>query len=142
MMFNTVRGKRIAIWGFAFKKDTNDTRESASIYVCRDLLLEGANISLYDPRVPKETIFEDLKYVGISQDVLDTQLTICDSCEEAALEAHGVAILTEWDEFREADFDGIIKNMFKPAFIFDGRNVLDHDALRSIGFEVYAIGKG
>lgn len=141
-LFNTVRGKRIAVWGFAFKKDTNDTRESAAIYVCRDLLLEGANIALYDPRVPKETVFADLKYVGISQEVIDAQVTICDSCEEAASEAHGVAVLTEWDEFKTADFSMILGNMYKPAFLFDGRNILDHAALRDQGFEVYAIGQG
>ncbi len=141
-LFNTVRGKRIAVWGFAFKKDTNDTRESASIYVCRDLLLEGANIALHDPRVPEQNIFEDLKYVGISQEMIDAQLTICDSCEDAASGAHGVAVLTEWDEFRRVDFQSILDDMHKPAFVFDGRNLLDHDALRNIGFEVYAIGKG
>ncbi|RUA16109.1 MAG: nucleotide sugar dehydrogenase, partial [Clostridia bacterium] len=102
-LFNTVRGKRIAVWGFAFKKDTNDTRESASIYICRDLLLEGAQIALYDPRVPVELIHEDLKYVGISQEIIDKQLTICTSCQEAANEAHGIAVLTEWDEFSQVD---------------------------------------
>ncbi|MGB1260738.1 MAG: UDP-glucose 6-dehydrogenase [Akkermansiaceae bacterium] len=141
-LFNTVRGKRIAIWGFAFKKDTNDTRESASIYVCRDLLLEGAQIALYDPRVPVSLIHEDLKYVGVSQEVIDQQLTICNSCEEAANEAHGVAVLTEWDEFNDVDFTKVFDSMFKPAFLFDGRNLLDHERLRSIGFDVYAIGKG
>ncbi len=141
-LFNTVRNKRIAVWGFAFKKDTNDTRESAAIYVCRDLLLEGANIALYDPRVSQETIIADLKYVGVSQEMIDAQLTICDSCEDAALEAHGVAVLTEWDEFKEADYSRVLDGMHKPAFIFDGRNLLNHDTLRKIGFEVYAIGKG
>ncbi|MGB0993343.1 MAG: UDP-glucose 6-dehydrogenase [Akkermansiaceae bacterium] len=141
-LFNTVRGKRIAIWGFAFKKDTNDTRESASIYVCRGLLLEGAQIALYDPRVPVSLIHEDLKYVGVSQEVIDQQLTICNSCEEAANEAHGVAVLTEWDEFNDVDFTKVFDSMFKPAFLFDGRNLLDHERLRSIGFDVYAIGKG
>ncbi len=141
-LFNTVRGKRIAVWGFAFKKDTNDTRESASIYICRDLLLEGAKIALYDPRVPVELIHEDLLYVGISQEIIDNQLEICNSCEEAADQAHGVAVLTEWDEFKEVDFEKVYQNMFKPAFLFDGRNIIDHDALRGIGFDVYAIGKG
>ena len=141
-LFNTVRGKRIAVWGFAFKKDTNDTRESASIYVCRDLLMEGANIALYDPRVSEETIFNDLRYVGISQEVIDAQVTICQSCEEAAHQAHGVTVLTEWDEFKEVDFALVQENMFKPAFLFDGRNILDHSKLEDMGFEVYSIGKG
>jgi UDPglucose 6-dehydrogenase len=141
-LFNTVRGKRIAVWGFAFKKDTNDTRESASIYICRDLLLEGAQIALYDPRVPVSLIHEDLLYVGVSQEVIDKQLVICSSGEEAANQAHGVAVLTEWDEFKDIDFPSVYDAMYKPAFVFDGRNVLDHAALREHGFEVYAIGKG
>jgi len=141
-LFNTVRDKRIAVWGFAFKKDTNDTRESASIYVCRDLLMEGAQIALYDPQVPVETIHRDLLYVGVSQEMIDRQLIICSSCEEAADGSHGVAVLTEWDEFCDVDFDEVFARMFKPAYIFDGRNLLPHDELREKGFEVYAIGKG
>lgn len=141
-LFNTVREKRIAVWGFAFKKDTNDTRESASIYVCRDLLMEGAHIALYDPQVPVSLIHHELRYVGVSQEMIDDQLILCDSCEEAANEAHGVAILTEWDEFRNVDYAGVYEQMYKPAFIFDGRDIVDHAGLRKIGFDVYAIGKG
>ena len=141
-LFNTVRGKRIAVWGFAFKKDTNDTRESAAIYVCRDLLMEGAQIALYDPQVPVSTIHKDLLYVGVTQEIIDAQLIICQSCEEAADQAHGVAVLTEWDEFTEVNFDQVLENMFKPAFVFDGRNLLDHDDLKAKGFDVYAMGKG
>ena len=141
-LFNTVRGKRIAVWGFAFKKDTNDTRESASIYVCRDLLMEGAQIALYDPRVPVSLIHEDLLYVGVSQEMIDQQLTICSSGEGAADQAHGIAVLTEWDEFKDINFPAVYNAMYKPAFVFDGRNVLDHAALREQGFDVYAIGKG
>jgi len=141
-LFNTVRGKRIAVWGFAFKKDTNDTRESAAIYICRDLLLEGAQIALYDPRVPVPIIHQELEYVGVSSEVIEKQLTICSSCEEAADQSHGVAVITEWDEFRDADFDKVHDSMFKPAFLFDGRNFLDHRDLEKKGFTVYAIGKG
>lgn len=141
-LFNTVSGKRIAIWGFAFKKDTNDTRESASIYVCRDLLLEGANIAIYDPQVSQKGIHDALTYVGVHADVLMNQLTVCSSCEEASSGAHGVAVLTEWDEFLEVDFDQILKEMYKPAFLFDGRNILDHVTLEEKEFSVYAIGKG
>ena len=141
-LFNTVRGKRIAVWGFAFKKDTNDTRESAAIYICRDLLMEGAKIAIYDPRVPSSLIFKDLENVGISPQMIEEQIIICSSCEEAADGAHGVAVLTEWDEFRDVDFDQVLKNMFKPAYNFDGRDLLDHTALRKQGFDVYAIGKG
>jgi UDPglucose 6-dehydrogenase len=98
-MFNTVSGKRIAIWGFAFKKDTNDTRESAAIYVCH-------------------------------------------SAYEAATQAHGIALMTEWDEFKDIDPTYLYDLVFKPAFLFDGRNILNHKAFIDGGFEVYAIGKG
>jgi UDPglucose 6-dehydrogenase len=105
-------------------------------------MLEGAHIALFDPRVPVSMIHEDLRYVGVSQEVIDAQLHICSSCEEAADQAHGVALLTEWDEFKEADFAKIHDAMFKPAFLFDGRNILDHDSLEKLGFDVYSIGKG
>ena len=141
-LFNTVSGKRIGVWGFAFKKDTNDTRESAAIYICRDLLLEGAEITLYDPRVQESRIHTDLEYVGVPTNVIQNQLRICSSCEEAADKAHAAAVLTEWDEFCDANFDVVHENMFQPAFIFDGRNLLNHEELENKGFEVYAIGKG
>ena len=76
------------------------------------------------------------------QDIIDAQFSSCATCEEAADEAHGVAVLTEWDAFKEADYARIHRNMHKPAFLFDGRNILDHEKLRNLGFDVYAIGKG
>lgn len=141
-LFNTVRNKRIGIWGFAFKKDTNDTRESAAIYICRDLIMEGANVAIYDPQVNKEQIFRDLEYLGVERAKLEEQIIMCGSCEEAAKGAHGVAVLTEWDEFGEVDFKKVYEGMFKPAFLFDGRNVIDAATVRKLGFDFYAIGKG
>lgn len=141
-LFNTVRGKRIAIWGFAFKKDTNDTRESAAIYICRDLLMEGANVAIYDPQVNKAQIYSELEYLGMQREMLDKQISIYDSCEQAAEKAHGVAVLTEWDEFKVVDFKAVYEGMFKPAFMFDGRNVIDATTVKEIGFDFYAIGKG
>ncbi len=141
-LFNTVRGKRIGIWGFAFKKDTNDTRESAAIYICRDLIMEGANVAIYDPKVSKEQVFIDLEYLGLERAQLEKQIIMCSSCEESAKNAHGVAVLTEWDEFREVNFQKVYDGMFKPSFLFDGRNVIDAVAVREIGFDFYAIGKG
>ncbi len=149
-MFNTVSDKKIAVWGFAFKKDTNDTRESAAIYVCRDLLEERARLTIYDPQVSLEKIRKDLEYVmagpdGVLTDVqkslLDNNVTVASSCEEAAQDAHAVAVMTEWDEFRDRDFDAIYKSMKKPAFLFDGRNILDADTLREKGFQIESIGK-
>jgi len=135
-LFNTVTGKRIAVLGFAFKKDTNDTRESAAIYVCQDLLQERANLSIYDPKVGAAQICKDL---AIQAD--NPNVEFATSAQQAAAGAYALLILTEWDEFRELDFEAIYKSMLKPAWIFDGRNVLDHARLREIGFKVYSIGK-
>ncbi len=136
-LFNTVAGKRIAILGFAFKKDTNDTRESAAISVCRDLLAEMAEVVVYDPKVPANQIQQDVLGPGGENELLK----VVDSAAEATAGAHAVAVLTEWDEFKNLDFSAIYQNMPKPAFLFDGRNLLDHVALREIGFIVSAIGK-
>ncbi|MEM7387881.1 MAG: UDP binding domain-containing protein, partial [Verrucomicrobiota bacterium] len=143
-MFNTVSDKKIAVWGFAFKKDTNDTRESAAIYVCRDLLNEQARLAIYDPKVPAEQIYRELRHVGVKLEPgrESERVEICGSAVEAAREAHAVALLTEWDEFQTADFETVYAGMLKPAFFYDGRNVLDLERLREIGFEAHGIGKG
>lgn len=135
-LFNTVTGKRIAILGFAFKKDTNDTRESAAIYVCKDLLEERAHLAIYDPKVKPTQIRTDL---GIPED--SQNITFATSAEEAAKGAHALLVLTEWDEFKTLDFEKIYQNMLKPAWIFDGRNILDRPKLEQVGFKVYSIGK-
>lgn len=135
-LFNTVSGKRIAILGFAFKKDTNDTRESAAIYICKDLLEERASISIYDPKVEQEQICQDLEIESNKPGV-----EFATSAAQAAAGAHALLVLTEWDEFRTLDFEAIYQSMVKPAWIFDGRSLLDHAKLRKIGFKVYSIGK-
>lgn len=139
-LFNTVTGKKIGVLGFAFKKDTNDTRESAAIYVCRDLLEERAHLSIYDPHVSGESIHRDLE---VEQNPgRESQLTICEDAYEAAEGAHALVVLTEWDAFKELDFQKIYDSMLKPAFLFDGRKILDVQQLRAIGFVVYSIGQG
>ena len=135
-LFSTVTGKHIAILGFAFKKDTNDTRETAAIAVCRDLLKEGAQVFVYDPRVPEAQIRADV--LGGEK---NANLFVVKSAMEACAGAHGVAVLTEWDEFKALDFKKIHEGMYKPAFLFDGRNILPHAKLKEIGFKVFAIGK-
>ena len=135
-LFSTVTGKHIAILGFAFKKDTNDTRETAAIAVCRDLLKEGAQVLVYDPRVPEAQIRADV--LGGEK---NANLVVVKSAMEACAGAHGVAVLTEWDEFKALDFKKIHEGMYKPAFLFDGRNILPHAKLKEIGFNVFAIGK-
>ena len=144
-MFNTVTGKKIAIFGFAFKKDTGDTRETASAFICRDLLEEQAKIFVYDPQVKRDVMFTEFNYtLNVNTTTvpnLEEAITTCADPYEAAKGSHAVAILTEWDEFKTLDYQRIYDSMAKPAFLFDGRNIVDTAALRKIGFEVYAIGK-
>ena len=138
---NTVSGKKIAFLGWAFKKDTNDTRESAAIYVADDLLSEQARISVYDPKVGAEQIQFDLNYLQTRSEHENLQGVIVNvSPYEACKDAHAIAILTEWDEFKTYDWQKIYDNMLKPAFVFDGRNILDKDSLQKIGFIYQAIG--
>ena len=136
-LFNTVSDKKIAVLGFAFKKDTNDTRESAAINVCRDLLAERAHVSVYDPKVPAAEIKADT----LGQGVDNPLFTVAKDAYEACAGAHAIAIVTEWDEFRKLDYAKIFAAMPKPAFLFDGRNVTDLAALRKIGFRASGIGK-
>ncbi|MCF8367421.1 MAG: nucleotide sugar dehydrogenase [Bacteroidales bacterium] len=141
-MFNTVNGKKIVFYGWAFKKDTNDTRESAAIYVADKLMDEQAHIHAYDPKVNYERMLEDLSGLRTRVEEKNTELLKFETDPyEAAKDAHAIAILTEWDEFITYDWQKIYDSMKKPAFVFDGRNILDHGKLRDIGFEVSAIGK-
>ena len=135
-LFNTVSGKRIAVLGFAFKKDTNDTRESPAISVCKALLDEQARLAIYDPKVESDQIFADLE---VKPD--DPRIEICADAYQALKGGHAMLVLTEWDEFRDLDYARIFAGMHKPAWVFDGRNVLDMVKLRREGFYVYSIGK-
>jgi UDPglucose 6-dehydrogenase len=137
-LFNSVADKRIAVFGFAFKKDTNDTRESAAISVVRDLLAEQARVVVYDPKVPAAEILREFPEGSAAA----PRLTVADSPYAAAQGAHAIAVVTEWDEFRTLDFERIHASMPKPAFVFDGRNILPLARLREIGFRVHGIGKG
>ncbi|PIX11839.1 MAG: nucleotide sugar dehydrogenase [Flavobacteriaceae bacterium CG_4_8_14_3_um_filter_31_8] len=140
-LFNTVSGKKIAFLGWAFKKDTNDTRESAAIYVADHLLDEMANVVVYDPKVSAAKIYADLDYLATRKPEENTSLlTVSNDPYQAMNDAHAVAILTDWDEFATYDWEQIYKNMKKPAFIFDGRKILDKDQLQQIGFEVFSLG--
>jgi len=137
-----VSGKRVAVLGFAFKKDTNDTRESAAIDVCRGLLAENAELAIADPKVPDETIWLDLEQATGKTRVELQSSVVCErDVYKATAGAHAMAVLTEWGQFAALDFRRIYGQMQKPAFVFDGRDVLPHAALKEIGFEVYVIGK-
>jgi UDPglucose 6-dehydrogenase len=140
-LYNTVSGKKIAFLGWAFKKDTNDTRESAAIYVADDLINEQATIAMYDPKVDIEHALYDLNYLETrNSDDNQKYLTAYDNAYEACKNAHAVAILTEWDEFKTYDWQRIYDSMQKPAFIFDGRNLLDGAKLKELGFVYQSIG--
>lgn len=140
-LFNTVSGKKIAILGWAFKKDTNDTRESAAIYVADYLLNEQAEIVVYDPKVKSEQIYADLDYLNTrSSEENRTRVKVVNTPYEATKDAHAVALLTEWDEFKDLDWQKVYTEMLKPAFLFDGRRLLERETKEAIGFEFYAIG--
>lgn len=142
-LFNTVADKKIAVFGFAFKKDTNDTRESPAITVCRDLLLEQARVTVYDPKVPAAEIRQDVlgRDGGDAGPEAAERLTVASSPYDAARDAHAIAVVTEWDEFKHLDYARILQGMCQPASIFDGRNILDLRKLTDIGFRAHAVGK-
>jgi UDPglucose 6-dehydrogenase len=147
-LFNTVNGKKIAFLGWAFKKDTNDTRESAAIYVAEHLIEDGAEIHIYDPKVSEAKIKADMRYVwelkGVTEEKIKhklAQIIVYGNPMEAVHKSHAVALLTEWDEFVGYDWKAVYNNMYKPAFVFDGRNILDIDKLTAIGFQIKGIGR-
>lgn len=133
-LFNTIADKKLAVLGFAFKKDTNDMRESPAIDICNTLLHEGAHLSIYDPKVEATSIKEAL---------IDSfgRIDIASTPEEAAKDAHAIIVLTEWDVFKALDYSSIYNTMKKPAFFFDGRNVCDLKMIEAIGFKTFGVGK-
>ena len=133
VMFNTVAGKRIALFGFAFKKDTGDTRESPATYVGRQLVEERARVVITDPQA-LDNARSDLQDLG---DAVEFEPDVY----RAAEGAHAIAVMTEWDQYRDLDYKRIYHSMEKPAFVFDGRNLLDHRRLFDIGFSVFPIGR-
>ncbi|MEO6347822.1 MAG: UDP-glucose 6-dehydrogenase [Aquaticitalea sp.] len=140
-LYNTVADKKITFLGWAFKKDTNDTRESAAIYVADDLINEQAKISVYDPKVSRNKMLSDLDYLQTrTAEQNNKALAIFDNPYEACKGSHAIAILTEWDEFTTYDWKKIYDSMHKPAFLFDGRNILNAKELESIGFIYKGIG--
>ncbi len=132
-MFNTIAGKRIAMLGFAFKADTGDTRESPANYVTRMLLEEHAQVVISDPKALDNAKIDLADYNGRIEYESDPY--------EAARNCHAIALMTEWDEYKTLDYAKMYTQMEKPAFLFDGRNILNHQDLFDIGFNVYPIGK-
>ena len=141
-LYNTVSGKKIAFFGWAFKKDTNDTRESAAIYIADALIEERAHITVFDPKVTRAQMLNDLNQLGTrTQEENERYLTVSNDPYQAADAAHAIALLTEWDQFKTLDYERIYEKMLKPAFVFDGRRLLDREQLKSLGFRMYTIGE-
>lgn len=159
-LFNTITEKKVAVLGFSFKNNTGDTRESPAITICRYFKQENAKIDIYDPKVPAQQIFKDLEepmpsggvvdvpahksvtVAGSSDSTESAPITISHDAYTACLGSEAVVILTPWDEFHTLDWNRIYQGMKKPAFIFDGRGMLDVDGLKKIGFKVHSVGKG
>jgi UDPglucose 6-dehydrogenase len=141
-MFDNAMNKRIAILGFAFKADTGDTRETNAITIVDFLLHEGAITAIYDPMVPKGQMIYDLQAndSGVTDKVIAKQFVFAGSAYEAAAEAHAIVLLTEWREFLTLDYQRLYDSMIKPAFFFDGRNLIDRNLLRRIGYCTFGIG--
>ncbi|NLE02802.1 MAG: UDP-glucose 6-dehydrogenase [Fibrobacter sp.] len=133
VMFNTIAGKRIALFGFAFKANTGDTRESPAIDITRQLIDEHARVVISDPQAIDNAKIDLKDCLSKVEFVLDPY--------EAAKGAHAIAVMTEWDDYKSLDYQRIYANMEKPAFIFDGRNILDHKSLYEIGFNVFPLGQ-
>lgn len=140
-LYNTVADKKITFLGWAFKKDTNDTRESAAIYVADDLIHEQAQIAVYDPKVSRKKVLADLDYLESRTAAANANSIVSfENPYEACEKAHAIAVLTEWDEFITYDWKKIYDSMQKPAFVFDGRNILDRTEMEAIGFVYQGIG--
>ena len=133
-MFNTVSDKKIAILGFAFKADTGDTRESPAINVVNELFEEHARVVVSDPQA--------LGYAKTDLADLEEFVTLEEDPYKACEGADAICILTEWELYKDLDYKKIYASMNKPAFLFDGRNIVNHQELYEIGFNVYPIGKG
>ena len=137
-LYGTITGKKIAILGFAFKSNTNDTRESPAINICRDLLEEGCNLSIYDPKVNKSQIDNDLSFKCDSDKTWEVNKSVL----SAVKDADAIIFLTEWEEFFHLEFAKIYDLMRPPCWVFDTRNIINVNELKKIGFNVWKLGDG
>ncbi len=136
-LFGNVAGKKITILGFAFKSNTNDTRQSPSIQICKDLLLEGAEISIYDPKVEEEKMENDLKFVSCE---VEAEWQRKDSIEEASKDSDAIVVLTDWAEFNSINWEFIYTIMRKPSWVFDTRSCINYEKAKKAGFNVWMLG--
>jgi len=138
-LFNTVTNKKICVFGFAFKKDTGDVRETPALTVCHMLMQDQAQVYVYDPKVEREDAIREFSDHGMKVD--ESSFFFAQTPEEAVEGAHAIVVLTEWEEFKHYPYNEFYEKMMKPAFLFDGRNMLKHAELEDIGYEVHALGK-
>jgi len=146
-LFGTVTGKRIAVLGFAFKADTNDTREAPAIRICQDLIEEGAQLAIYDPKVSETQISTDLScepgHTPLGREASgDGTWQYVSSPAQAVVEADAVLILTEWHSFAELNWQELSSLMRKPAWLFDARSISDVMAAKASGLNVWRVGCG
>ena len=150
-LFGTISGKKILILGFAFKANTNDTRESAAIQICRNLLEEGANLIIHDPIVNEKQIAKDLKSNPINKqninqvykdDNYSGEWSFADDLASSFVDTHAIVILTEWEEYSNLDWTNCTKSMKKPAWIFDSRLIIDPIKLLKSNINLWQIGNG
>jgi UDPglucose 6-dehydrogenase len=127
-----LRGRTFAVWGLAFKPNTDDMREAPSVELIDRLLAAGATVRAYDPAARESARARYGK---------DARVTICERREETVPGSDGILLLTEWNEFRSPDFN-VLRNSLKKPVIFDGRNLYDPQQLRALGFDYYGIGRG
>ena len=141
-LFGNISGKKIAILGFAFKANTNDTRQSPCIDICNDLLDEGAHLSIYDPKVENYKIKKDLenKNINLTNETYGGSLEICSSAREASMKSDAIVVLTEWEEFYSLDWHDLFQIMRKPSWIFDTRSCIDHKKAINAGFNIWQVG--
>ena len=135
-LFGTLSNKKLAVFGFSFKANTNDTRESPSIHISKNLLQEGALLSIYDPKVSEKKIFSEFDDMTNDKNVF-----VHDTALKAAKGADAIIVITEWEEFKSLDWENIFSVMRKPSWIFDSRAFLDKESLKNIGFKVWSLGK-
>ena len=143
-LFGTITGKKIAILGFAFKSNTNDIRESPAINICKELILEGCTLSIYDPKVSFEQIEEVLGSRNISSEnsLYEGTWENAKTVFDAAKGSDAIVIVTEWDEFKNLEWKELAKILRKPAWVFDARSVIDVEYVKSQGINVWRIGLG
>ncbi|KGG16356.1 MULTISPECIES: nucleotide sugar dehydrogenase [unclassified Prochlorococcus] len=144
-LFGTITGKNIAIFGFAFKANTNDTRESSAISICKELIEEGANLCIYDPKVSKNQIEKDLELDENNRDSSTNQegsWSFCESIVEAANDADAIVILTEWREFKQINWELLSNVLREPAWLFDTRSIANTKQAKEFGINVWELGNG